>query len=240
MQELAMALNSLYLPTGTLSPDLLAQRLLGQANPVISLVTDDGMTRAMVMAFDKMAGNAEAQHWTDLCTVANALQTQLRFPAPAVSISGANGYRLWLSLQSPVPTAMAHEFLELVRKAYVPDMQPSPGATPVDLPPCQHQGTGMWAAFINPGLGASFADESGLDMAPPIAGQAALLAGLESISDAQFRQALAALRPAANAQPSERAAAADGLLLRDATLEDIVNFLHSKNIEPTFRHLIRD
>lgn len=28
------------------------------------------------------------------------------------------------------------------------------------------------------------------------------------------------------------------LLLKDATLEDIVNFLHSKNIEPTFRYLI--
>jgi hypothetical protein len=30
----------------------------------------------------------------------------------------------------------------------------------------------------------------------------------------------------------------DGLLLKDATLEDIVRFLHSKNIEPTFRHIL--
>lgn len=29
-----------------------------------------------------------------------------------------------------------------------------------------------------------------------------------------------------------------GLLLKDATLEDIVKLLHSRNIEPTFRHLI--
>jgi hypothetical protein len=28
------------------------------------------------------------------------------------------------------------------------------------------------------------------------------------------------------------------LLLRDATLEDIVRHLHAKNIEPTFRHLL--
>jgi hypothetical protein len=34
-------------------------------------------------------------------------------------------------------------------------------------------------------------------------------------------------------------AVADTLLLRDATLEDIVRFLHAKQIEPTFRHLIR-
>ncbi|MFI3748300.1 hypothetical protein, partial [Citrobacter braakii] len=30
----------------------------------------------------------------------------------------------------------------------------------------------------------------------------------------------------------------DTLLLKDATLEDIVKLLHSRNIEPTFRHLI--
>jgi hypothetical protein len=35
-----------------------------------------------------------------------------------------------------------------------------------------------------------------------------------------------------------RATPQDGLLLKDATLEDIVQFLHAKNIEPTFRHLI--
>jgi hypothetical protein len=34
--------------------------------------------------------------------------------------------------------------------------------------------------------------------------------------------------------------APEGLLLKDATLEDIVRFLHSKNIEPTFRHLIME
>jgi len=28
------------------------------------------------------------------------------------------------------------------------------------------------------------------------------------------------------------------LLLKDATLEDIVRHLHAKNIEPTFRHLV--
>ena len=33
-------------------------------------------------------------------------------------------------------------------------------------------------------------------------------------------------------------AADSGLLLVDASLEDIIRFLHSKNIEPTFRHLL--
>jgi hypothetical protein len=37
-----------------------------------------------------------------------------------------------------------------------------------------------------------------------------------------------------DAQPETNAE----LLLKDASLEDIVKLLHSRNIEPTFRHLI--
>lgn len=32
---------------------------------------------------------------------------------------------------------------------------------------------------------------------------------------------------------------AEGLLLRDASLEDIVEWLHSRNIEPTFRYMLK-
>ena len=35
------------------------------------------------------------------------------------------------------------------------------------------------------------------------------------------------------------AAVPHGLLLKDATLEDIIACLHARNIEPTFRHLLR-
>ncbi|MFM9438398.1 hypothetical protein ACFDR9_005504 [Janthinobacterium sp. CG_23.3] len=44
--------------------------------------------------------------------------------------------------------------------------------------------------------------------------------------------------PVVRAQAPERVVVADGLLLEDATLEDIVKLLHPKGIEPTFRHLI--
>ena len=142
--------------------------------------------------------------------------------------------------------AQAQEFLELLRRAYLPDSPPLPDAagTPVELPPCLNQATGKWAAFIHPGMGASFADESGLEMAPPMTGQVAFLEGLHSIGETQFRHALDVLQqahdvaPVASAPALERTASTDGLLLKDATLEDIVRFLHSKNIEPTFRHLI--
>jgi hypothetical protein len=246
MQKLISELRRLYLPAGALSPELLAQHVLGQTSLAIHLATDDGFTRAIVIAFDKLRDSEEAQHWTRLCAVANALQAELGFPAPAVSISSASGYRLWLSLEAPTPVDQAQKFLGLLHQAHFPEMALRPGSVtaPVELPPSLNQSTGKWAAFIHPGMGASFADESGLEMAPPLAGQAAFLEGLQSISEAQFLHALDTLQQSPSHAPvpgvpaPERTAGADGLLLRDATLEDIVRFLHSKNIEPTFRHLM--
>jgi hypothetical protein len=238
MQKLLSELTRLYLPAGALSPQVLEQRVLGHTTVAVSLVSADGLTRAMVIAFRKLPDSGEAQHWRRLCEVANALQAELGLPAPAVSISGADGYGLWLSLEAPVPAAQAQQFLELLRKTYFPDIALALDPA-VELPPCLHQGTGKWAAFINPGLGASFADESGLEMAPPLAGQVALLEGLQSISAAQFLRAMNRLQPSSPV-PSAPVPlrAAHGLLLQDATLEDIVRHLHSNNIEPTFRHLI--
>lgn len=247
MQKLISELTRLYLPTGTLSPEIWEQHLSGQSTGSVNLVTADGRTRAMAISFDKQVDAEEAQHWSLLCLVANALQDQLGLPAPAVSISGAHGYCLWLSFEAPVATALVQKFLGLLRTAYFPNIAPGPetAIALAELPPCLHRSTGKWAAFINPGLGASFADESGLEMAPPFAGQAALLAGLKSISEAQFSHAMHILEQShgtanlvsepASAGPS----APQGLRLKDATLEDIVAHLHSQNIEPTFRHLIR-
>jgi hypothetical protein len=192
-----------------------------------------------------MQGGADDQHWSLLCAVANALQAELGFPAPAVSVSAVDGYALWLSLEVPVPEAQARAFLELLRTAYFPEIDLGVDAVGglVELPPCLHQATGKWAAFIHPGMGASFADESGLEMAPPFAGQSAFLEGLYCITAAQFQHALNILKhadgAATMAPASVRPVTQEGLLLKDATLEDIVQFLHSKQIEPTFRHLIR-
>lgn len=246
MQKLISELTRLYLPTGSLSPEIWEQHFLGQSSSGVSLVTADGMTRTMAIPFDKLADSEEAQHWSLLCLVANALQEQLGLPAPAVSISGTNGFRLWLAFEAPVPTALIQQFLGLLRDAYFPNMDLGPGAAIAltELPPCLHRSTSKWAAFINPGLGASFADESGLEMAPPFAGQAALLENLKSITEPQFSHAMNMLQQshgatlAVSKQLPKRACDPHELLLKDATLEDIVAHLHSKNIEPTFRHLI--
>lgn len=255
MPKLMSELTRLYLPDGGCAPDALARHLRGEATLAVRLATGDGRTRALHLAFHKVAKGDEAEHWSRLCAVANALQGELDLPAPAVSISGGDAYGLWLSLAEPVPLAEAQQFLELLCAAYCPELKLAPDAAgaPVELPPCLHQASGRWAAFIHPGMGAAFAEESGLEMMPPVAGQVAFLEGLKSITAEQFQHALDALRlsqgvaaapvaspwPQPESLPTPRPAGApEGLLLKDATLEDIIRHLHGKNIEPTFRHII--
>ena len=242
MHKLIAELMRLYLPADVLPSDILALP--------VSLTGSDGQTRAMMIPFRKTKGADSEAHWTRLCEVANALQTTLKLPAPAVSISGGDAYYLWLSLATPVPAERAQAFLERLRDAFFPEVELAPDAVraPVALPPCLHPRTGKWAAFIHPGMGASFADEPGLDMQPPPNGQVGFLEGLESIDAAQFEHAWRLLEPAAVSAPvatpapvpasTTAPAPPAGLLLKDATLEDIVRHLHAKNIEPTFRHLI--
>ena len=151
-----------------------------------------------------------------------------------------------------MPLAQARQFLQLLRTVFLPASTDILTAAPaaflesVELPPCL-QPSGKWAAFIHPGMGASFADEPGLDMPPPLPAQLGFLESLRSMTLAQFAKALAVLQqhagvapaaapvvvtaPVAKAPPSS-----GGLLLQDATLEDIVRWLHARNIEPTLRH----
>jgi hypothetical protein len=95
-------------------------------------------------------------------------------------------------------------------------------------------------------MGASFAEELGLEMQPPIAAQAAFLEGLQSVGEAELRQAMDRLQQQHAAAPATEAhktatttITPEALLLKDATLEDIIKHLHSMNIEPTFRHLLK-
>jgi hypothetical protein len=218
MDKLNLELSRLYLPEGAMP---------------------DGRVRSIALPFRK---------WENLCAVANALQGELDLPAPAVSVASGGGYVLWLSLAAPVEPALAREFVALLGQAH-PDRELAADVVgaPAGLPPRLDAANGKWSAFIHPGMGASFADEPGLDMAPPPAGQLALLEGLHSIGADQLQLALDTLRrtqvqaqqqPQAHAPSPRHDAIPDGLLLKDATLEDIVRFLHAKHIEPTFRHLI--
>lgn len=240
MEKLIAELMRLFIPAGTLEPAQLAQRLLGHDTQALHLVAPDGLTRAIAIAFDKLPEDGETGHWTRLCEAASALQAGHGFPAPAVSVSGGKGYSLWISLATPVPLARARQFADLLRQAWLPGAERAPDDDMAALPPCLNPATGKWAAFIHPGMGASFAEEPWLDMAPPAHAQAAFLADIESVGSVQFERAFAALQPSASTAPAPPLAPADtGLLLKDATLEDIVRHLHAMNIEPTLRHLIR-
>ncbi|SDC72707.1 hypothetical protein SAMN05428966_102203 [Massilia sp. PDC64] len=229
MDKLLSELIRLYL-----LPDSPAAQ--GGPGPAADLVSRAGLTRAIAIPFRKAPGE-DAQHWERLCTVANGLQADFGFPAPAVSVASMGGYVLWLSLAAPVSVADARRFVAGLGRLWPDTLPPADTiGVPVELPPCPNTATGTWAAFIHPGMGASFADESGLDMAPPAAGQVAFLEHLDSIAPGQFSEALARLEAPPPAVPtSVPPPSADGLLLKDATLEDIVRVLHARGIEPTFR-----
>jgi hypothetical protein len=261
-----------------LTPAQLMRHIAGEQAVSLDLVSPLDEVRTLLIAFRGASEARRAVHWDTLCALGNDMQVDLGLPAPAVSISGIDGYGVWLSLAAPVPLADGQRLLRGLKEKYLaalPDAELAffPGSGPghdrgdlVELPPCL-QGVGdgaRWAAFINPGMGASFAGEPGLEMAPPAAAQAAFLAGLDSIATAQLVQALAVLergepaqedgqgqggvapdasvtnatRNAATPAPPSSPARDAGLLLKDATLEDIARHLHDRNIEPTFRHLM--
>lgn len=233
MEKLISELARLYLPSGAVSEDALQAHMAGQSP--LALADANGGVRAAALSFPAMRDHAEGFHWSRLCDVANELQTRFGLPAPAVSVSGIDGYCLWLSLEQPVPEAEMQALVASLRTAVMPDIPSVDHAIP--LPPCLHPDTERWSAFIHPGMGASFADGSGLEIAPPLAGQAAFIEGLHGISAGQLADLLAQLRPAVAVSAPTASPAPQGLLLKDATLEDIVQFLHSKNIEPSFRFL---
>lgn len=252
MLKLIQELMRLYLPQGVVTEEALQAHILGQQTLPPDITTVDGLTRTIAIPFHRIPKAEEGRHWTLLCEAARALQQELDLPAPAVSIASQEGFCLWLSLATPIPSMEAGQFVELLRRAYFAEIEPVLGA-PVELPPCLNRDTGRWAAFINPGMGASFIGEPGLEIAPPQAAQAAFLEGLESIDAVRFDAAIERLQgrgagrpavqaPAAPATPESAAppagVALEGLLLKDASLEDIVRHLHALNIEPTFRHLL--
>jgi len=248
MLKLIQELMRLYLPQGVVTEEALQAHILGQQTLPPDITTTDGLTRTIAIPFHRIPKAAEGRHWALLCEVANALQDELDLPAPAVSIASQEGFCLWLSLATPLPSLEAGQFVELLHQVYFPETEPVLGA-PIELPPCLNRDIGRWTAFINPGMGASFIGEPGLEIAPPQAAQAAFLEGLESIDAARFTAALERLQSRAagavatvshqgQAASAPASATPEGLLLKDATLEDIVRHLHAMQIEPTFRHVL--
>ena len=259
MQELIVELRRLYLLDEQqcfeggdreaplpLSASRLEQHLLGVRTVALALHSPAGLGRAIVLDFSAGGAGRGEQQWRALCDTANALRDRYQLPAPAVSISG-HGFQLWLSLREPQPAGRIAEFAGLLQRACLPDplkLDAANGslAAVVELPPGR-QANGKWSAFIHPGMGASFADDPALEMAPPISAQLGFLEGLQSIAPAAFEGALGQLRREQGVGGSVEPAAGlsrpeGGVLLHEASLEQIVSELHARRIEPSFRHLL--
>lgn len=193
MNKLISALQRLYF-----LPDQLCQPLdaAGVANPPLNLLGPDGMVRAMLIHFGK------TRDWPLLGELYQAVQSELDLPAPAISVTGHEGYELWFSLAEPVPLSQAQVFLEALRAKYLSDipahllqLRPVAGTQPsVPMTPALHQTTGQWSAYIDPSLGSLFIDEPWLEMAPNMDQQASILGGLKSMTAGDFQRALKQLQ----------------------------------------------
>jgi hypothetical protein len=196
MSTLQTELQRLYLPHDA-QPE-------GQdaAADTLRLIDADGRVRAMVVELAQQAG------WAGVAALWQGVQDELELPAPAIAVSGVDGYQLWFSLAEPVPLDQALAFLESLRQRYLgaiaakhirikpqaQDFVPGQGQ-PIKQVPARQGESGHWSAFVAPGLAGMFADEPWLDTPPSPDAQAKLLAGVQSIQPAEFRLALDRLCP---------------------------------------------
>jgi hypothetical protein len=158
--------------------------------------TDPG-SRALVLELARPAS------WDSLARVWRGVQADLDLPAPAIAVSGSDGYQLWFSCLQPVPVAQALGFLEALRQRYLGEVAPERigmHPRPVALPPTEMT-TGHWSAFVAPDLAAVFVDEPWIDLPPGADAQADLLSRLASSKPEAWQRALERLGPAAPIAP---------------------------------------
>jgi hypothetical protein len=186
---------------GAITPEYLRASLSGQFKLALDLCDAQGRVRALVVDFSRAAD------WQQVATLYQAVQDELELPAPAIAISAQAGHQLWFSLAASVPLAQAQEFLDGLRRAYLPDFSRSqltcypptsevPTRAPrrLDLAPAMHAASGKWSAFIDPSMGAMFIDAPGLEMAPNMDRQADILGHLSSIKADDFQSAMRLLQ----------------------------------------------
>lgn len=218
MNRLQAELHRLYLSDKPLTE--------GQdsVDPDCGLVDANGQVRAMVMEVARQAG------WGAVGALWQGIQNDLELPAPAIAVSGVDGYQVWLSLLEPIPVAHAQDLLDLLRLRYLGDIAPrhvrmlpaaEAGAPPQTrrcrLVPALQAETGRWSAFVAPGLASMFADEPWLDVPPNPDAQANILSRLECIKPAGLRRVQNRLRPviaeAPQTAPADQTAVGNGLTL---------------------------
>lgn len=175
------------------------QRLyqMPQAEPP-GLIDPQSCVRAMVLELARPAD------WAALAPVWHGVQSDLRLPAPAIAVSGVDGFQLWFSLAEPTPVRQAVEFMAALCQRYLrpipsgrirclPMLDASGAVLHAPLVPARQGEQDHWSAFVAPDLAPMFADEPWLDLPPGPEGQADLLAPLNSIRPAELAQAIGRL-----------------------------------------------
>lgn len=174
------------------------------------LADAQGRTRALLLELARPAD------WQALSGVWQAVQLELGLPAPAIAISGREGYQLWFPLADPIETARGLDFLRALCRRYLPDTpaprlhlqagkacdggRADPGQ-PIELPPRAQAEPERWSAFVSPDLAPVFTDSPWLDMAPGPDAQADVLATVLPVPGAALVEALSRLSPASAAAP---------------------------------------
>ena len=165
---------------------------------------------------------ARPADWPTLSALWRGVQTDLELPAPAIAVSGIDGYQLWFSLAEPASVAQARAFLEALRLRYLGlvaparlSMMPSVDAASPGkiqhalLVPALQPATGRWSAFVAPDLAAIFSGEPWLDLPPNPDAQAKVLSRLECIKPGVFHALLERLSPVVRTETSPMKSVAD-------------------------------
>lgn len=161
----------------------------------IGLVNHDGLVTTLVVTI------ARSRDWPVVAGLLDGLRENLDLPLPAVSVSGAAGFQLWLPLAEPVARETAAGFLLALRRQFLADIDDKDlGLLPLADGPDRLPGipawsaeSDRWSAFIDPSMGGMFAEGGGLDFEPNPDRQADLLAAIRPIELDDFKRALAVM-----------------------------------------------
>lgn len=167
---------------------------------------------------------AHPAEWEPLAQVWRGVQLELELPAPAIAVSGQEGFQLWFALAEPVASAQGTAFLEGLCRRWLAGLRPnrlrcwpsgaSDGAVPPPVPAEQPPG-GRWSAFVSADLAPVFAETPWLEIPPGDEAQARLLAALQPIGPAAFAAALTALSPPEATPAAPPGCAAPGAAVAD-------------------------
>jgi hypothetical protein len=193
MTRLQAELLRLYLFPGAQLPAVEGDQL--------SLSGPHGEVRCVVLG---LSGPAD---WRRLSAVWQGVQADFGMPAPAIAVTGVDGFQLWFSLATPVALADAQAFGAVLRGRYLGQVSPArltEGGATVKAVPSQQAQTGHWSAFVAPDLAPVFADDPWLDLRPSDDAQADVLSRLGSVKPLEF-QAVLSLSQAQDAMANAEA-----------------------------------